>query len=77
MNQTRSILRTGLPNAMPLSRYSRKAWFGAMFAVGSSGRLCENSEAFETVEKGYHIHDKINDLIPTSVLFMLQSGTTW
>jgi hypothetical protein len=39
-------------------------------------RLCENSEGSKTVGKGNHISSKINDLIPKSVPFMLQSGTT-
>jgi hypothetical protein len=39
-------------------------------------RLCENSEASKTVEKRNHISPKIDDLIPKSVSFMLQSGTT-
>jgi hypothetical protein len=39
-------------------------------------RLCENSETFKTVGIGNHIHDEINDLIPKSVSFMLQSGRT-
>ena len=39
-----------------------KSVFLGSVTIGSSGRLCENSETFETVEKGYHIHDKISDL---------------
>ena len=52
-----------------------------LYVWSSSGsyrydRLCENSEASKTVEKGNHISPKIDDLIPKSVSFMLQSGAT-
>jgi len=45
-------------------------------AIERNDKLCENSGTFKTVEKGHHIHDRINDLIPKSVSFILQSGTT-
>jgi hypothetical protein len=45
-------------------------------AIERNDRLCENSEASKTVEKRNHISPKIDDLIPKSVSFMLQSGTT-
>lgn len=44
------------------------------FLLGA--RLCENYETFETVEKGHHVHSKINHSIPKSVSFTLQSRTT-